>query len=41
MLVYVEDKKQFLEDVENDVIDRKIETLMAAKLYRRVGNSEK
>jgi hypothetical protein len=41
MLVYAGDKQQFLHDVRTNAIDRKIEDLMATKLHKRVGSSEK
>lgn len=41
MLVYAGDKQQFLHDVRTNVIDRKIEDLMAVKLHKHVGSSEK
>lgn len=41
MLVYAGDKQQFLHDVRTNAIDRKIEDLMATKLHKRVGGSEK
>ncbi|MGE4585133.1 MAG: DNA/RNA helicase domain-containing protein [Sphaerochaeta sp.] len=41
MLVYAGDKQQFLQDVRTNAIDRKIEQLMALKLHKRVGTSEK
>jgi len=41
MLVYTGDKQQFIHDVGSNTIDRKIEDLMAEKLHKRVGSSEK
>ena len=41
MLVYEGDKQQFMHDVRTNVIDCKIENLMALKLHKRVGSTEK
>lgn len=41
MLVYTGDKQQFIHDVHTNTIDRKIEDLMASKLHKRVGSSER
>lgn len=41
MLVYVGDKKQFLEDVDSNQIDLKIEKEMFEKLHKRVSKSER
>lgn len=40
MLVYTGDKQDFLRDVRTNVIDRKIQDQLLAKLHRRVGRSE-
>ena len=41
MLVYEGDKQQFMHDVRTNVIDCKIENLLAHKLHKRVGSREK
>jgi len=41
VLVYEEDKTTFLQDVQNNVIDKKIGQQMFEKLHKRVGDREK